>query len=54
MFYVGIYFRFGAGSEFGREARQAKKRRYESNNNQSETTSWYLDIQGKKYVHFGS
>ncbi|KAL5239388.1 hypothetical protein ACI65C_006798 [Semiaphis heraclei] len=41
--------KFGAGSEFGREARQAKKRRYESNNNLSETTSWNLDIQGKKF-----
>jgi len=46
-----FYFRFGAGSEFGREARlKAKNKKYNSNKNLSETTSWNLNIEGKKYV----
>ncbi|XP_016657150.2 general transcription factor IIF subunit 1-like [Acyrthosiphon pisum] len=42
--------KFGAGSEFGREARlKAKNKKYNSNKNLSETTSWNLDIEGKKF-----
>jgi len=44
-----IYFRFGAGSEFGRKARlKAKKGRKNNNKNLSETTSWNFETNGKK------
>lgn len=47
------YFRFGAGSEFGREARQeARKRRYGGNKKVSESNPWLLKVGGKKYSFF--
>ncbi|VVC26930.1 Transcription Factor IIF, Rap30/Rap74, interaction,Winged helix-turn-helix DNA-binding [Cinara cedri] len=42
--------KFGAGSEFGREARQeAKKRRYGGNKKVSESSPWLLKVGGKKF-----
>jgi transcription initiation factor TFIIF subunit alpha len=42
--------KFGAGSEFGREARQeARKRRYGGNKKVSESSPWILKVGGKKF-----
>ncbi|XP_027840985.2 general transcription factor IIF subunit 1 [Aphis gossypii] len=42
--------KFGAGSEFGREARQeARKRRYGGNKKVSESSPWTLKVGGKKF-----
>ncbi|XP_050439415.1 general transcription factor IIF subunit 1 [Adelges cooleyi] len=42
--------KFGAGSEFGREARQeARKRRYGGNKKASESSPWTLKFGGKKF-----
>lgn len=51
--YLIHIIRFGAGSEFGREARQeARKRRYGGNKKVSESSPWTLKVGGKKYVLF--
>lgn len=47
------FIRFGAGSEFGREARQeARKRRYGGNKKVSESSPWLLKVGGKKCVFY--
>jgi len=42
--------KFGAGSEFGREARlEARKRRYGGNKKVSQSSPWILKVGGKKF-----